>query len=136
MGTTKLSRKIELDLGYLFGKWDKPTELIVFNPPWLPASHELDDLDKAVYYDTHLFPEFFAEAKKRLLPGGRLLLIFSNQAQIIDATTKHPVEIELVEGGRFKLERCFRKTVRGSSTKTDQAERSKEQVELWELSHS
>ena len=33
MGTTKLSRKIELDFGHLFGKWDKQTELIVFNPP-------------------------------------------------------------------------------------------------------
>lgn len=136
MGTTKLSRKIELDLGHLFGKWDKPTELIVFNPPWLPASHDLDDLDKAVYYDTNLFPEFFAAAKERLLPEGRVLFIFSNQAQIIDATTKHPVEIELAEGGRFKLERCFRKTVRGSSSKTKQEERSSEQVELWELSHS
>ena len=34
MGDTKLSRKIELDLGHLFGKWEKQTELIVFNPPW------------------------------------------------------------------------------------------------------
>src|SRR5690554_3071329 len=100
MGTTKLSRKIELDLGHLFGKWDKPTELIVFNPPWLPASHDLDDLDKAVYYNTNLFPEFFAAAKERLLPEGRVLFIFSNQAQIIEATTKHPVEIELAEIGR------------------------------------
>ena len=35
MGDTKLSRKVELDFGSLFGKWEKPTELIVFNPPWL-----------------------------------------------------------------------------------------------------
>ena len=33
MGDTKLSRKIELDFGHLFGNWEKPTELIVFNPP-------------------------------------------------------------------------------------------------------
>ena len=30
MGETKLSRKIELDHGNLFGKWEKQTELIVY----------------------------------------------------------------------------------------------------------
>lgn len=137
MGTTKLSRKIELDLGHLFGKWDKPTELIVFNPPWLPTSRDLDLLDKAIYYDEDIFPEFFAEAKKRLLPDGRLLFFFSNLAQITKLSEEHPVEKELAEGGRFKLERCFRKSVKPASknTKRNQHWRSSERVELWELSH-
>ena len=137
MGTTKLSRKIELDLGHLFGKWDKPTELIVFNPPWLPESHDLEGLDKAIYYDKNLFPDFFAAAKKRLLPNGKLLVIFSNLAQITNVTTDHPIESELVDGGRFKLESSFKKSVSAASSKTkrDQHWRSSEEVELWVLTH-
>lgn len=137
MGTTKLSRKIELDVGHLFGKWDKPTELIVFNPPWLPALHDLDMLDKAIYYQENIFPEFFAEAKKRLLPDGKLLFLFSNLAQLTELTKEHPVEKELAEGNRFKLERKFTKSVRAASQKTkrNQHWRESEKVELWELTH-
>jgi len=65
MGNTKLSRKIELDFGHLFGKWKKQTELIVFNPPWLPKLHNLNNTDEAIYYDEKLFPDFFKEAKKK-----------------------------------------------------------------------
>lgn len=80
MGDTKLSRKIELDFGHLFGNWEKQTELIVFNSPWLPASHNLDRNDEAIYYNENLFSEFFEGAKKRLLPEGKLVILFSNLA--------------------------------------------------------
>ena len=49
MGTTKLSRKIELDFGHLFGKWSQPTEMIVFNPPWLPETDDMDYTDTAMH---------------------------------------------------------------------------------------
>ena len=135
MGDTKLSRKIELDFGHLFGKWIKQTELIVFNPPWLPKSHDLDKIDEAIYYNKDLFPDFFAEAKQRLLPEGKLVLIFSNLAQITNLTKEHPIEKELAEGGRFLLERCFKKTAKAASEKTkrDQHWHSSEEVELWVL---
>jgi hypothetical protein len=137
MGTTKLSRKIELDFAHLFGKWEKQSELIIFNPPWLPQSHELGRIDEAIYYTDKLFPEFFNEAKKRLLPEGKLLLVFSNLAQITEVTNSHPIEHELAEGGRFKLEKCYRKSVKAASDKTkrDQNWRSEEEVELWVLTH-
>jgi len=137
MGDTKLSRKIELDFDHLFGRWEKQTELIVFNPPWLPKSRELDSIDEAIYYDENLFPDFFAAAKDRLLPDGKLLLIFSNLAQITNVTKAHPIELELAEGGRFQLERCFKKSVKAASDKTkrDQHWRSSEEVELWVLTH-
>src|SRR5690606_30140178 len=105
MGDTKLSRKIELDLGHLFGKWEKLTELIVFNPPWLPATGNAEGLDEAIYYNEGLFPDFFAEAKKRLLPDRKLVILFSNLGQITDLAKNHPIEQELAEGGRFQLER-------------------------------
>lgn len=135
MKDTKLSRKIELDFGDLFGKFEKQTELIVFNPPWLPESYDLDSIDKAIYYHKNLFSEFFTGAKKRLLPEGKLILLFSNLAQITNVTKEHPIEKELAEGGRFQLEKCFKKTVKKASKKTkrDPHWRSSEIVELWIL---
>lgn len=136
MGETKLSRKIELDHGNLFGKWDKETELIVFNPPWLPKSHDLNRLDEAMYYHETLFDEFFSAAKERLLPDGRIVLLFSNLAQITGAAKEHPIERELANGGRYKLENYYKKRVKSASKKTkrNQSWRAKEEVELWELS--
>ncbi len=136
MGNTKLSRKIELDLGHLFGKWKKQTELIVFNPPWLPESDPQDShIDKAIYYDENLFSDFFLEAKKRLLPDGRVVLLFSNLAQITNLTKEHPIEKELSEGKRFELENCFKKRVKDASYKTtrDQHWRADQEVEIWIL---
>lgn len=137
MGDTKLSRKLALDFGHLFGKWEKQTELIVFNPPWFPQSHELGKMDEAIYYPESLFPEFFSEAKKRLLPEGKLLVLFSNLAQLTNVTKDHPIKKELEEGGRFQLEKCFEKTVKAASDKTkrDLHWRSLEEVELWVLTH-
>jgi len=137
MGETKLSRKIELDLGHLFGKWEKPTELIVFNPPWLPQSQHLGRNDEAIYYNENLFPDFFAEASKRLLPEGKLVILFSNLAQITNVTKDHPIEKELAEGGRFQLEKCLKRAVKIASEKTkrDQSWRSSEEVELWVLTN-
>ena len=137
MGDTKLSRKIELDYGHLFGKWIKQTELIVFNPPWLPESHNMDSNDEAIYYGNNLFPEFFAESKERLLPEGKLVVLFSNLAQITKVAKDHPIKIELAEGGRFRLEKCLTKKVKAASDKTkrNQHWRSSEEVELWVLIH-
>lgn len=136
IGDTKLSRKIEIDQGNLFGKWDKQTELIVFNPPWLPKSHDLNRLDEAMYYHETLFEEFFSEAKQRLLPEGKIVLLFSNLAQVTGAAEEHPIEKELANGGRFKLENCYKKRVKSASKKTkrNQSWRASEEVELWELS--
>ncbi|WP_397364697.1 methyltransferase [Olleya sp. R77988] len=137
MGETKMSRKIELDFASLFGKFEKQTELIVFNPPWLPAAHDLDKNDEAIYYNDTLFPEFFAEAKKRLLPDGKLVIIFSNLATITNATTTHPIEKELAEGGRFKLETCLTRKVKAGSSKTKREDwRAEELVDLWVLENA
>ncbi|MDO6803642.1 50S ribosomal protein L11 methyltransferase [Wenyingzhuangia sp. 1_MG-2023] len=137
MKDTKLSRKIMLDFAPLFGKWEKPTELIVFNPPWLPQSYNLNRIDEAIYYDENLFPDFFEAAKKKLLPEGKIVLLFSNLAQITEVTQEHPIEKELAEGGRFQLEKCLKKGVKTASDKTkrDQHWRASEEVELWVLTH-
>ena len=137
MGDTKLSRKIELDFGHLFGKWEKQTELIVFNPPWLPKPKGLETTDDAIYYSKELFPEFFEAAKKRLLPEGKLVILFSNLAKITKLTKDHPIEMELAEGGRFQLDLFLKKKVKLASDKTkrDQNWRAQEEVELWVLTN-
>ncbi|MCL5127561.1 methyltransferase [Algibacter sp. L4_22] len=138
MGDTKMSRKIELEFAPLFGTIEKQTELIVFNPPWLPAPQDIDTNDEAIYYNENLFLDFFTEAKKRLLPEGKLVVLFSNMAQITDVTKEHPIEKELAEGGRFKLLNCLKKPVKAASDKTkrNQNWRADEEVELWELVHA
>ena len=135
MEGTKLARKIEIDFGHLFGKWEKPTELIVFNPPWLPAAQELNRLDEAIYYNEKLFPDFFEAAQKHLLPEGKIVILFSNLAQITQVTSEHPIEKELLSGVRFVLEKCLKKSVKEASEKTNRNQhwRGAEEVELWVL---
>ena len=127
--------RIELFYGDLFADCSSSTELIVFNPPWLPASHDLDGIDLAIYYDEKLFPRFFSEAKKHLKTGGRLILLFSNLAQITGLSNKHPVETELTTGGRFKKELLLQEKIASASKKTrrNQNWRLDEMVELWVL---
>ncbi|SDH99615.1 methyltransferase [Winogradskyella thalassocola] len=137
MGDTKLSRKIELDFGSLFGKWTNKTELIVFNPPWLSETRDLNNLDEAIYYNDTLFSDFFEAAKDMLLPNGKLVLLFSNFAQITGVANFNPIQQEIAEGGRFQLEKCYTKNVKKGSDKTKRSSqyRDTEEVELWVLTH-
>ncbi len=130
-----LQSKIELMFGDLFVNSNVNTELIVFNPPWLPSSQNLDEMDKAIYYNSELFPRFFAGAKNHLQPHGRVVLLFSNLARITNVNDSHPIEIELAEGGRFEKELFLQKKVRQASKKTqrNQTWRADEMVELWVL---
>jgi methylase of polypeptide subunit release factors len=127
--------QMNLIYGDLFADIDIKADLIVFNPPWIPATHKLSGIDQAIYYDDELFPRFFAEAKKHLAPDGKIVLIFSNLAQISQATDKHPIEFELSSEERFEKEEFIQKKVGSASTKTkrDQNWRDKEMVELWVL---
>ena len=126
---------IELHYGDLFANCPLKTDLIVFNPPWLPASHNSEGIDKAIYYDTDLFPRFFAEAKKHLNTNGRVLLLFSNLAQETKVTESHPIKTELSDGGRFQKELLLQAKVGQASKKTrrNQNWRATELVELWVL---
>ncbi len=131
------SNNLHLIHGDLFAGHTTPTELIVFNPPWLPAKHDTEGMDKAIYYDADLFPNFFEAAKKMLKPEGKLVLLFSNLAQITKVSKSHPIEEELAKGGRFKKELLVKKSVKSASKKTkrNQNWRLSEQVELWVLVH-
>ena len=128
---------LKLQHGHLFANNNTQTELIVFNPPWLPAKQNIEGLDNAIYYPSNLFTDFFTEAKKNLKPDGRIVLLFSNLAQITKVCETNPIEQEITKGGRFKKELLLTKTVKSASKKTkrNQNWRSSELVELWVLSH-
>ncbi len=135
LNKNNLNSKIDLFFGDLFADCNIKTELIVFNPPWLPASDNIEGLDKAIYYNADLFPRFFREAEKHLEPKGRIVLLFSNLAQITQLSRIHPINEELKNGGRFEKEFFFQKKVKQASKKTrrNQNWRAAEMVELWVL---
>jgi hypothetical protein len=132
---SKLPLNIDLFHGNLFAGCNITTELIVFNPPWLPASQNTEGLDKAIYYDEALFPQFFTEATKHLKPGGRVVLLFSNLAQITSASEAHPIEDEINKRGRFEKELFMQSKVNPASKNTRRIQnwREDEMVELWVL---
>ncbi|WP_375724051.1 methyltransferase [Arcobacter sp. KX21116] len=128
--------KITLNHGDLFDNCDVMADLIVFNPPWLLAKHKLEEgLDKAIYFEEDLFPRFFEQAQKHLNADGKIVLIFSNLAQVVDKESFHPIIEELRNNNRFRKELHLRRDVRASSKKTQRTDsRENEKVELWVLS--
>ena len=127
--------KITLNHGDLFENCDIKADLIVFNPPWLIAKHKLEEgIDKAMYYEEKLFPRFFEQAKKHLAPDGKIVLIFSNLAQVVDEDSTHPIIEELQKNKRYRKELHLRRDVRASSRRTKRTDsRDNEKVELWVL---
>ena len=127
--------KITLSYGDLFDNCNVKADVIVFNPPWLLAKHELDEgIDKAMYYEEELFPRFFEQAQKNLSPEGKVVLIFSNLAQVTDEESTHPIIEELQKNNRFRKELHLKRDVRASSRRTKRRDaREKEKVELWVL---
>jgi hypothetical protein len=136
LSTTKLNTSsVDLRYGNLFANNDSLADLIVFNPPWVPINHDIKGIDKAIYYDEYLFPEFFKEASKHLTTDGRLLLIFSNLAEVTNVTTENPIELELLNNSRFEKDELLTKSVSKASSKTkrNQNWRKDELVQLWVL---
>jgi hypothetical protein len=133
----KESTNLELIHGNLFSDKDTKADLIVFNPPWLPTKNDIEGLDTAIYYNDKLFPAFFKEAKKHLKENGKLVVLFSNIGLITKTCKNNPIDIEISNDERFKKDALIKKSVKRASSKTkrDQEWRSKEEVELWILSH-
>lgn len=126
---------LHLHLGHLFANTEDLADLIVFNPPWVPLSKNIKGIDKAIFYDDQLFPDFFKQASKHLKPNGRLVLIFSNLAEVTNVTTVNPIELELLNHNRFKKDLLLTKVVTDASSKTkrNQNWRKDELVQLWVL---
>jgi methylase of polypeptide subunit release factors len=120
----------------LFENCETKADLIVFQAPWLPARYELDEeVEKAMYYEETLFPRFFEQAVNHLNENGKVILIFSNTAELMNEKNSHPIIEELKTNKRFKKELQLKRDVRASSRRTKRRDaKSKEKVELWVLS--
>ena len=136
-GDMKLSEQINLSQADLFEQCPVKSDMIVFNPPWLPAQDNLDGIDTAIYYqDKSFFDRFFCEAKIHLKPGGTILFLFSNFAVQNKLTEYHPVIHELEYGNRFVKSKLIKAKVKKASRTTKRSDwRKDEYVELWVLNH-
>ena len=129
-----LSDKLDVKISDLFENVDETVDLIVFNPPWLPAEKEISGLDRAIYYEKGLFERFFDEAKNYLNEKGSLVILFSNFAEVAGVDVHHPVEKELENNTRYKKVKRIQRRVTKPSSKTKRPDHRKgEFVELWEL---
>ncbi|MCC5906880.1 MAG: class I SAM-dependent methyltransferase [Balneolaceae bacterium] len=132
--TLGLENRIHLMLSDLFETHNQKADLVVFNPPWLPADKDIEGLDSAIYYEPGLFERFFDQAGDFMNDEGRLVLLFSNLAESEGLSDLHPVKKELTEQQRFKKIRLLKRKVKQSSKKTKRRDhRKNEFVELWEL---
>lgn len=121
-------------LSDLFEKVDQKTDLVVFNPPWLPAQTDIKGLDKAIYYEMDLFGRFFRQAADYINDNGKIILLFSNLGRTTGMQKLHPIEDELAKHQRYKkLKRIKRKVARSSRKTKRRDHRKNEYVELWEL---
>ncbi len=126
--------RLEVIHSDLFEKLTDKTDLIVFNPPWLPAVKVDDFMDKAIYCEPTLFERFFTEAADYLNDGGKLVFLFSNLGLKEELIEVHPVEQELEKGNRFKKTKLIKRKADRPSGKTKRRDhREDEFVELWEL---
>jgi tRNA1(Val) A37 N6-methylase TrmN6 len=130
-----LKSKTKLYFGDLFAGSELKSDVIVFNPPWIPLPREVSGIDLAIYYDKELFPRFFEEASKKLNSEGNLVLLFSNLAGLMDPKFVHPIELELKTKKRFSLVEKTTKKVAAVSSKTKRKAtwRDEEFVECWIL---
>lgn len=128
-------QKTTLYFGDLFAGSGIKSDVIVFNPPWIPLPKEVSGIDLAIYYDKDLFPRFFEEASKHLNPEGNVVLLFSNLAGLMDPNFVHPIELELKRQKRFTLVEKTTKKVAAASSKTKRKAtwRDQEFVECWVL---
>lgn len=127
------SDKMKIIHSNLFENVNGLFDLIVFNPPWLPAEESSEGLDQAIYYDPSMFDSFFSEAGAYLKKEGKVAFIFSNLGLKEGVSRTHPVEDEL-QKERFKKVKQIRRKADRSSQKTKRRDHRKDEyVELWEL---
>jgi len=129
-----LDDRLEVWQSDLFKNIQQKADLVLFNPPWVPMQSAGSGLDRAIYYEPELFSRFFEEARHHVNKNGRIVLIFSNFAQVAGFEQEHPIESELRHSDRYKkVIRIKRKAAKPSKKSKRRDNRKGEYVELWEL---
>ncbi|MBE0661449.1 MAG: class I SAM-dependent methyltransferase [Bacteroidales bacterium] len=108
-------------------------DLIVFNPPWIPAQTETE-MDAATYYEPGFFEAAFDQIDASSVPGSTLVMLFSNFAQVAGISNEHPIEEEVQNKTRFLLiENLEAPVMQAPSSRKSWLStiRQQEKVELW-----
>jgi predicted RNA methylase len=116
----------------LLGQGNEAVDLVVFNPPWIKGG-DGSLLDRALYFEEGLFERFFDQAAERIGQDGRVVLLFSTVLNLVQPEVEHPIEAELARG-RFALVSKLSRKVKPSKGEDGKKRRTKEKVEVWELS--
>ena len=129
----ELDENLKLFHGDLFEKIERKADLIVFNPPWVLTSQEINSgIDQAIYYKKQLFDRFFSQAYNKLCDEGVIVIIFSTFGKMIG--DQHPVYRELNDNDRYESIHHSQCSVGPGSQKTRRKNlRKDEKVEIWVL---
>jgi methylase of polypeptide subunit release factors len=130
------SKQIEVVQADLFAATSEPADLIVCNPPWVPA-RATSALERAVYdEDSRMLKGFLAALPKHLSANGEAWLILSDLAEHLGLRGLSEVE-DLIAAQNLKVvEKISTKPRHAKSADRDNwlfTARSKEQTFLWRL---
>ena len=125
---------ITLQCGDLMEGSSRAADLIVFNPPWIPGRID-SPIDQALFYSPGLLARFFAQARDRLAPQGRIVVVFSSILQLVTPDAPHPIEAELARGELVLVQRLQRR-IKPKPDRSGRRRRTRERVEIWELARA
>ena len=133
---TGMQTHVKLMQTSFFDKFENTQpDLVIFNPPWIPMETHTS-IDKAMYYYSGFFEDFFKQAYERIPESCRLVILFSTFARAAGISHEHPVEKELQNGNRFSLKEKFQVSIQQkASPRKDWLSqiRLHEEAELWVL---
>lgn len=116
---------------------DGTADLVVCNPPWIPEAPK-NRFDRAVFDEDHRFlAGFLADAPRHLKPGGRVLLIISDLAELLGLRPRGWLEAQLATAGLVVREQHRTRPKHGKAKDARDplhAARAAETVSLYELS--
>ncbi len=131
----KKADSIFIEKANLLGSFaPQASDLIVFNPPWIPGPAE-KTLDLATYYDAGFFDRFFFKMVAACPTGTDMLLLFSNFAIVAGLTSEHPISKALNKhNSQFQLNAFHKEKLTQKPSKKEGwlwTLREKEEIELY-----
>jgi len=128
------AKQVQLQMCDLFP--EGTADLIVCNPPWLPAKPSAP-IEYAIYDpDSRMLRRFLAGVKQHLNPAGEVWLVMSNLAELLYLRGEQDLAQWIAEAGLKVVDRMDSKPQHGKAFQSDDAlyaARVKEVTSLWRL---
>jgi SAM-dependent methyltransferase len=122
---------IRCAVGDLFADQSGEADVIVFNPPWTQGT-PTGLVDQGLVFEPGLFERFFDQAASHLRPDGRVVMVFSNVIELVQPHVPHPIKAAIERGGWTLVQKLQRK-VKPPPGPDGRRRRTRERVEIWEL---